>query len=79
MTVDVYQTNKEGTYLFLPSGELFSSVPRSVRDTIGLLQFFNTMELAPEMVGAKHSEIQADLENQGYAIHEAKFKITEHE
>ena len=79
MTVDVYQTNKEGTYLFLPSGELFSSVPRSVRDTIGLLQFFNTMELAPEMVGAKHSEIQADLEKQGYAIHEAKFKITEHE
>jgi uncharacterized protein YcgL (UPF0745 family) len=79
MTVDVYQTNQEGTYLFLRSGEPFSSVPQPVRDTVGSLHFFNTVELAPEMVGAKHSEIQADLEKQGYSIHEAKFKITEHE
>jgi uncharacterized protein YcgL (UPF0745 family) len=79
MTVDVYQTNKKGTYLFLPSGEPFSSVSQPVLDTVGLLQFLNTVELAAEMLGAKHSEIQADLEKQGYAIHEAKFKITEHE
>ena len=37
------------------------------------------MEIAAEMLGAKHSEIQADLEKQGYAIHDAKFKITQHE
>ena len=79
MMVDVYQTNKKGTYLFLPSGEPFSSVSQPVLDTVGLLQFLNTVELAPEILGAKHSEIQADLEKQGYAIHEAKFKITEHE
>jgi len=79
MMVDVYQTNKKGTYLFLPSGEPFSSVSQPVLDTVGLLQFLNTVELAAEMLGAKHSEIQADLEKQGYAIHEAKFKITEHE
>ena len=74
MTVDVYQTNKQGTYLFLPSGEPFSSVPQPVRDTVGLLQFFNTVELAAEMLGAKHSEIQADLEKQGYAIHKPNSK-----
>ena len=79
MTVDVYQTNKKGTYLFLLSGEPFSSVPQPVRDSVGLLQFFNTVELAPEMLDAKHSEIHADLEKQGYSIHEAVFKITEHE
>jgi len=79
MTADVYQTNKEGTYLFLLSGEPFSSVPQPVRDTVGMLHFFNTVKLAPEMVGTKHSEIHADLEKQGYSIHKAKFKITEHE
>lgn len=79
MMVDVYQTNKQGTYLFLRSGEPFSSVSQPVRDSVGLLQFLNTVELAAEIWGAKHSEIQADLEKQGYAIHEAKFKITEHE
>jgi uncharacterized protein YcgL (UPF0745 family) len=77
MTVDVYQTNTEGTYLFLLSGEPFSSVPQPVRDTVELLQFLNTMELSPEMWGAKHSEIYADLDKQGYSIHGAKFKITE--
>jgi uncharacterized protein YcgL (UPF0745 family) len=77
MTADVYQTNKKGTYLFLLPGEPFSSVPQPVRDTVELLQFLNTVELSPEMRGAKHSEIQADLEKQGYSIHGAKFKITE--
>jgi uncharacterized protein YcgL (UPF0745 family) len=79
VTVDVYQTNKKGIYLFLLSGEPFSSVPQSLRDTVELLQFLNTMDLAPEKSGAKPSEIQADLEKQGYSLHEAKFKITEHE
>ena len=79
MMVDVYQTNKQGTYLFLPSGEPFSSVSQPVRDSVGLLQFLNTVELVPEILSAKHLEIQADLEKQGYAIHEAEFKITEHE
>ncbi|MGO8838481.1 MAG: hypothetical protein ACLQAH_01800 [Limisphaerales bacterium] len=37
MKVDVYQTNKEGTYLFLPQGAPFSSVPEPVRDTVGPL------------------------------------------
>ena len=77
--MDVYQTNKKGTYLFLPQGEPFSSVSQTVRDTIGPLQFLNNLELAPDMWGAKHSEIQADLEKQGYSIHEAKFKITKQE
>jgi hypothetical protein len=54
-------------------------VPQSLRDTVELLQFLNTMELAPEKSGAKPSEIQADLEKQGYAIHEAEFKITKHD
>jgi len=63
----------------LLSGEPFSSVPQSLRDTVELLQFLNTMELAPEKSGAKPSEIQADLEKQGYAIHEAEFKITKHD
>lgn len=77
--VDVYQTNEKGTFLFLPQGAPFSIVPRQVLDTVGLLQFFNTVELAPDMVGVKHSEIRADLERQGYSLHGAKFKITDHE
>ena len=79
MTVDVYQTNKKGSYLFLPPGEPFSSVPQAMLNAVGMLQFVNTMEITSEAVGSKHSEILADLEKQGYSIHEAQFKITEHE
>jgi uncharacterized protein YcgL (UPF0745 family) len=79
MKVDVFQTTKKGLFLFLPQGAPFSSVPRSVLDTIGLLQFSNTMDLMQDAVGAKHSEIRADLEKRGYSVHQAKFKITEHE
>jgi uncharacterized protein YcgL (UPF0745 family) len=77
MTVDVYQTNKKDTYLFLLSGEPFSAVPQSLRDTVELLQFLNTMEFAPEKSGARFSEIQADIEKQGYSLHQARFKIVE--
>ena len=79
MKVDVYQTNQEGTYLFLPQGAPFSSAPEPVRDTLGPLQFFNTMEFAPDAVGAMHSEIQTDLVKQGYSIHQAQFRIKEQE
>jgi uncharacterized protein YcgL (UPF0745 family) len=79
MTVDVYQTNKKDIYLFLLPGEPFSSVPQPVRDTVELLQFLNTMKLASAKSGTQQSEIQAELEKQGYSIHGAKFKITEHE
>lgn len=79
MTVDVYQTNKKDTYLFLLSGAPFSSVPQSLRDSIELLQFLNTMEFAPEKSGAKQSEIHADIEKHGYSIHQARFKIVGHE
>ncbi len=79
MTADVYQTNKKGIYLFLRAGEPFSSVPQPLRDTVELLQFLNTVEFAPEKSGAKRSEIQADLEKQGYSFHRAKFKIAEHD
>ena len=75
--VDVYQTNEKGTFLFLPQGAPFSIVPRQVLDTVGLLQFFDTFELASDVVGAKHSEIRADLERLGYSVHRAKFKITD--
>jgi uncharacterized protein YcgL (UPF0745 family) len=78
MTVDVYQTNKKDIYLFLRSGEPFSSVPQPVRDTVELLQFLNDMELAPDKPEAQHSEILAELEKQGYSIHGARFRITEH-
>jgi len=37
------------------------------------------VELAPDLVGATHSEIQMDIEKLGYSLHKAKFKITEHE
>jgi len=79
MKVDVFQTTKKGTFLFLRQGAPFSSVPRSVLDTVGLMQFFNTMDLALDTAGAKHSEIWADLEKQGYSVHQANFKITEHQ
>jgi uncharacterized protein YcgL (UPF0745 family) len=79
MSVDVYQTNKKDIYLFLLPGEPFSSVPQPVRDTVELLQFLNTMELVPARPGTQQSEIQADLEEKGYSIHGAIFKITEHE
>jgi uncharacterized protein YcgL (UPF0745 family) len=79
MKVDVFQTTRKDTFLFLPQGAPFSSVPRSVLDTVGLLQFFNTMDLVLDAVGAKHSEIRAELEKQGYSVHKAQFKITEHE
>jgi uncharacterized protein YcgL (UPF0745 family) len=78
MSVDVYQTNKNGTYLFLCSSEPFSSLSQPLRDAIGPLYFLNTMELAPARLGTQQSEIQAELENQGYSIHGAKFKITQH-
>lgn len=77
MKVDVFQTRKKGTFLFLPQGAPFSSVPRQVLDTIGLQKFFNTMDLALDVVGVKHSEIRADLERQGYSVHQAGFKIKE--
>ncbi|MGA2788294.1 MAG: YcgL domain-containing protein [Verrucomicrobiota bacterium] len=79
MTVDVYQTNKKDIYLFLRSGEPFSTVPQSVRDTVELLQFVNDMEFVPDKSGTQRSEILAELEKQGYSIHGAKFRITEHE
>jgi uncharacterized protein YcgL (UPF0745 family) len=62
MIVDVYQTNEEDTYLFLPEHEPFSSVPRSVLDTVGLSEFLNTMELASEMKDGRRSEIVTELE-----------------
>ena len=77
MTVDVYQTNEEGTYLFLPQGEPFSSVPRSVLDTIGLSEFLNTVELASEVKDGKRSEILTELEKQRYSVHKARFKVAE--
>lgn len=77
VTVDVYQTKNKGSYLFLPSGDPFSSVPQTVRDSVGLLEFLNTVNITPEILGTRHSEILADIEKQGYSIHGAKFKITE--
>ena len=74
MKVDVYQTNKEGTYLFLPRGAPFSSVPEPVRDSAKLQHFIDTMELATDAVGSNPSEIQTDLEKQGYSMHQAQFK-----
>jgi uncharacterized protein YcgL (UPF0745 family) len=79
MIVDVYQTNKNGTYLFLPPGEPFSSVPQPVLDTVGPLEFLDTVELTPEALGVKHPEILADLKKHGYSIHEAKFQTVERE
>ena len=75
MQVDIYQTNKTGTFLFLPPGEPFSSVPRSVLDTLGLLQFLNTVEIGLETLGVTHSAILDDIGKQGYSVHEATFKI----
>ena len=75
MKLDVYQTNKEGTYLFLPQGAPFSAVPQPVRDSIGFLHFFDSMELAIGATEANHSEIRSDLERQGYSIHQARFEI----
>ncbi len=75
MKVDIYQTNKQGTFLFLPSEEPFSSVPQPVLDTVGLLHFLNTVEIELETLGVTHSEILADIEQQGYSFHEATFKI----
>ena len=75
MIVDIYQTNEKGTFLFLPPEVPFSSVPRSVLDTVGLLQFLNTLEVGMETLGVTHSEILADIERQGYSLHEARFKI----
>ena len=75
MKVDIYQTNKKGTFLFLPPEEPFASVPRQVLDTVGLLQFLNTLEVGLETLGLTHSEILADIGKQGYSLHEARFKI----
>jgi uncharacterized protein YcgL (UPF0745 family) len=77
MKVDVYQTNTDGTYLFLPRGAPFSSVPEPVRDSAGLQHYIDTMELATDAAGSNPSEIQTDLEKQGYSIHQAQFKIKE--
>ena len=78
MKVDVYQTKKEDTYLFLVQGEPFSSVPQAVRDTVGIRDFFDTMEFTPSRANAKPSEILMDLEKQQYSVHRAKFRITGH-
>ena len=75
MKVDIYQTNKKGTFLFLLPEVPFSSVPRSVLDTVGLLHFLNTVEIRMETLGATHSEILRDIEHQGYSLHAATFKI----
>jgi uncharacterized protein YcgL (UPF0745 family) len=75
MKVDIYQTNKSGTFLFLLPGEPFSSVPRPVLDTVGLLQFLDTVEIDLETLGMTHSDILDDIGKQGYSLHEATFKI----
>ena len=75
--MDVYKTSQESTYLFLPQGQPFSSLPQTVLDQLGTLQLFRTVELGPNFIGANPAQIQQDFQKQGYSIRGMKFNIWE--
>jgi uncharacterized protein YcgL (UPF0745 family) len=76
MKADVYRTDKKDTYLFLPQGNPFSSLPQSVLNQLGALQFFKTVELVTVMFAANPDVIKADFLEQGYSIRVAELKFT---
>src|ERR1041385_6884945 len=68
MNADIYNTAKNRTCLFLPQGMPFSSLPQTLLDELGSLQFWKTVELAPKMIAVDHKVVQADFQKQGYSI-----------
>jgi hypothetical protein len=51
-----------------------SSLPQAVLDQLGSLQFFNTVELGPNLFGTNIAEIKRDFQMQGYLVRAMKFK-----
>jgi hypothetical protein len=69
MKTDVYRSNSQDIYLFLPQGHPFSSLPQRVLDQLQSLQFYKTMELEPNIEGANSATIEADFDIQGYSVY----------
>jgi uncharacterized protein YcgL (UPF0745 family) len=65
---DIYRTGKKDTYLFTPQGGSFSAVPQVDLDKLGTLQFWKTIDLAPNILAANPERIEMDFKKQGYSI-----------
>jgi hypothetical protein len=68
MNADIFKTSRKRTFLFMPQGNPISSVPQDVLDKLKSLQYWKTVELAPNIIGVNPKAITADFEKQGYSI-----------
>jgi uncharacterized protein YcgL (UPF0745 family) len=77
MKADMYKTARKRMFLFLPHGNAFSSVPQPILDKLGSVQFWKTVELAPNIIAVDPDAVTAGFEKQGYFVGAAKVQISE--
>ena len=81
MKVDIYNTTvKKGTYLVLRNDGNGSSpniVPAEVLNELGVLEFWKTAELAPNIIGMNPKQVEEALKAKHYAIVQAGVQTSE--
>ena len=80
MKADIYKTTKQDTYLVLRNDGNGSSpnyVPGEVLNELGVLEFWKTVELAPNIIGMNPKQVEEALKVEHYAIVKAGVQISE--
>jgi uncharacterized protein YcgL (UPF0745 family) len=77
MTADVYRTEQRDTFLLLPKGQPFSSLPQDALTQLGTLQFWKTVELLSNTIAVNPDVVEADFQKQGFSVQGIKIQITE--
>ena len=76
MKAGIYKTAHKNTSLFLPQGTAFSAVPQSTLDKLGSVQFWKTVELAPNIIGVHPDNVVAAFKEQGYFVGSVEVKTS---
>jgi uncharacterized protein YcgL (UPF0745 family) len=68
MCADIYRTRDANTFLLVPRGAAFDSVPKELLARLGPPEFLNTRELNDPLLGIDSAVLNAELERQGFSV-----------
>ena len=68
MCADIYRTRDVNTFLLVPRGAAFDSVPKELMARLGPPVFLNTRELNDPLLGADMAVLNSELASQGFTV-----------